>query len=167
MQEVLKTKEVSERLGVAPRTVRKWIKDFNIPCEKNDNGHYLITEEVVERICEMKSVEFEEKSTQEVESVPQEPKEQGVDLSKWFKLVNQLSSRIEDLERQISQKADEVVSVQVLQHRSEIEEVVKRLEKIEEQIGQLEDKQVSPVYHEEVAAAKTSKKSWLTNFLSL
>lgn len=164
MQEALKTKEVSDRLGIAPRTVRKWIKDFNIPCEKNDNGHYLINEEVLERLFEVKKHHREERVVEEAIRI--EPKQDVIPTSSWISLVKKLTDRIEDLERQIGQKADDVVSFQVLQHRSEIEDVMKSLAKIEERIEKLESQGDAITFEAESAAAKHDKKKWLTNFLS-
>lgn len=45
--------------------------------------------------------------------------------------LDQLLARMDEMERKLSQKADEVVSVQVLQHRNELEELDQRLNEIE------------------------------------
>ncbi|UTW69704.1 MerR family transcriptional regulator [Anaerobacillus sp. HL2] len=47
-QELKKTKVVSDELGVNPTTVQRWIKNFNIPYETNDLGHYLLAEKEIE-----------------------------------------------------------------------------------------------------------------------
>ncbi|OEH92993.1 MerR family transcriptional regulator [Bacillus solimangrovi] len=164
MQEALKTREVSSRLGVAPRTVRKWIKDFNIPCEKNDNGHYLITENVLRSLQEVKHIDFEERDNL-ARKVTEE--KESVDISNVLVLVTELTERINHLERQLEQKADEVVSYQVLQHRTEIDGVVKRLEQVEDKFDKF-DKQLSfKLTEEEVAVTKSEKRNWLANMFSL
>ncbi len=44
METIHKTKEVADLLNVNPTTVQRWIKYFNIECETNEHGHYLLTE---------------------------------------------------------------------------------------------------------------------------
>jgi len=45
----------------------------------------------------------------------------------WEERFDNLLSRLDDIERQLSQKADDVVSMQVLQHRNELEQLESRL----------------------------------------
>lgn len=49
----------------------------------------------------------------------------------WESRFDQLISKLNDIERQLSDKADEVVTIQVLQHRNELEELETKLEYIE------------------------------------
>lgn len=44
---------------------------------------------------------------------------------------DQLLVKLNDIEKQLSQKADDVVIVQLLQHRNELEEIEDRLARIE------------------------------------
>lgn len=49
----------------------------------------------------------------------------------WEERFDKLLSRLDEIERQLSQKADDVVSMQVLQHRNELEQLESRLGIIE------------------------------------
>ncbi len=59
------------------------------------------------------------------------------------------------LERMVQQKADEVVTVQLLNHRKELELITERLQKMEEIIESLKNKNVV-----EEKIVKPTKKNW-------
>lgn len=48
--------------------------------------------------------------------------------------------RINEVENRLSQKADEVVSYQLLKHRSELEEMMKLLNRLEGRLTTMEEK---------------------------
>ncbi len=52
--------------------------------------------------------------------------------------IARVSSRLDQLERQLEQKADDVVSIQLLHHRQEMEEIVARLTALEQLVARLE-----------------------------
>jgi chromosome-anchoring protein RacA len=128
----LKTHEVAKELGMAPRTIRKWVQKYKIPCSKNDYGHYVYNRKAILLLETLKassevagSLDVLESPLQNTEPTPiiQQPKEQKMDL---------LYDRINRVERLLDQKADEVVSYQLLQQRKEIEDLTKRVGELEE-----------------------------------
>ncbi|MCA1321432.1 MerR family transcriptional regulator [Bacillus tianshenii] len=135
----LKTHEVAKELGMAPRTLRKWVQKYKIPCSKNDYGHYVYDQKAIVLLETLKA-NSEVAGTLDYETPlqctepstinpPFEPKEQKMDL---------LYDRINRVERLLDQKADEVVSYQLLQQRKEIEELTKRIGELEEFIHTLQ-----------------------------
>lgn len=50
----LKTSNVAKRLGVSPKTVQRWVKRYNIPCQKNEAGHYVFDAETIALLEQIK-----------------------------------------------------------------------------------------------------------------
>ncbi|NNU90221.1 MULTISPECIES: MerR family transcriptional regulator [Anoxybacillus] len=122
----LKTSTVAKRLGVSTKTVQRWVKKYNIPCKKNEAGHYVFTNEAVEQLEKYKFLGIEEEEKEHVD---------------W----EEVEQRLHELERKIEQKADDVVSFQLLQHRREMEEMLQYMQQLEQRIAQLEkQKQIEP-----------------------
>ncbi|MEA3322443.1 MAG: MerR family transcriptional regulator [Bacillota bacterium] len=140
----LKTHEVAKELGMAPRTVRKWVQKYEIPCRKNDYGHYVYDEEALARLETLKAnsevagaldVEFDT----DIKEVHVENMNVRSGKSKAFdhQLVT-LTERVSRTEQMIQQKADEVVSYQLLQQRKEIEELTKKVDRLESMLDKLQ-----------------------------
>ncbi len=122
----LKTSGVAKRLGVSTKTVQRWVKKYNIPCTKNEAGHYVFTSEAIEQLEKYKFLSIDEEEKEHVE---------------W----EEVEQRLHELERKIEQKADDVVSFQLLQHRREMEEMLQYMQQLEQRIEQLEkQKQIEP-----------------------
>jgi chromosome-anchoring protein RacA len=144
MEKVLKTKEVSEELGVNPTTVQRWIKYFDIPCKTNELGHYLIAQQELETLLNIKErlnrgftmKEIREKS--DPAQVVKEKKEKMIATNVLEDKLEQLIIHIEQIERKLSVKADEVVEYQVLQHRSELDNLFTMITKIDERMSKIE-----------------------------
>ncbi|KHF26806.1 Chromosome-anchoring protein RacA [Anoxybacillus sp. BCO1] len=115
----LKTSAVAKRLGVSTKTVQRWVKKYNIPCTKNEAGHYVFTNEAIEQLEKYKFL-----------AVDEEEKEQIA----W----DEVEQRLDALERKMEQKADDVVSFQLLQHRREMEEILQYMQQLEQRIAELE-----------------------------
>ncbi|WP_060667041.1 MerR family transcriptional regulator [Bacillus sp. CHD6a] len=140
----LKTHEVAKELGMAPRTIRKWVQKYEIPCRKNDYGHYVYDAEALARLETLKAnsevagaldVDFDTDSNEiHVENMTvSSDKSKTVD----DQLVT-LSERVSRTEQMVQQKADEVVSYQLLQQRKEIEELTKKVDRLESMLDQLQ-----------------------------
>lgn len=173
MDGYMKTKDISERLGVNPTTVQRWTKFFNIPCEQNELGHYFYTEEQVSVLSEinqklkagnkMKDIEIDvaEPKT-ELERQPQ--MNRSVPSAEYEEKLQEMMSHIQEIEYKLTQKADEVVSYQLLKHRSELDEMATMLKRLENRLIRMEAKQTSE-NHEDVlpmASGGTSRKGWKT-----
>ena len=160
MEKVFKTKEVSEELGVNPTTVQRWIKYFDIPCKTNELGHYLIAEKELEYLLNIKErlnrgftmKEIREKN--DPVQVVKEKKERMIAASVFEEKLEQLMIHIEQLERKLSVKADEVVEYQVLQHRSELDSLFSMITKIDERMSRIE--QNLPVMEQKVVGGVES-----------
>lgn len=140
----LKTHEVAKELGMAPRTVRKWVQKYEIPCRKNDYGHYVYDEEALARLETLKAsgevagaldVAFDTDINEGQFENLSVRNEGGKALE--HRLEN-LTERVSRTERMVQQKADEVVSYQLLQQRKEIEELTKKVERLEMMLEQLQ-----------------------------
>ncbi|MCT8138938.1 chromosome-anchoring protein RacA [Anaerobacillus sp. CMMVII] len=144
MEKILKTKEVSEELGVNPTTVQRWIKYFDIPCKTNELGHYLIAEQelnTLQNIKERLNRGFTMKEIREKNDpvqVVKEKKEKMIATNILEDKLEQLMIHIEQLERKLSVKADEVVEYQVLQHRNELDNLFTMITKIDERMNRIE-----------------------------
>lgn len=77
----------------------------------------------------------------------------------------QLLSKLEDIERQLSQKADDIVSIQVLQHRNELEELETRLSHIEMRMDIL--LQIDETNIEVVDSTKLQKRPFINKIASI
>jgi chromosome-anchoring protein RacA len=140
----LNTGEVAKLLGVSISTVQRWVKQLKLPMEKNDRGHYLFKEEDIELLKEIHqqiqqgvllsdiAPNYEKKArigvVRDVENVP---------------AIEKLSSKINELETKLNDKADSVTTYQLLQHRREIEELQNQIKTLTNKINLLE-KQLTP-----------------------
>lgn len=148
MEHILKTGVVAEQLNVNPTTVQRWIKYFNIHCETNDHGHYLIAPkqfEILQKIKKqlsegltMKEIREIDEPVQRNQSVNNNKKEKMLPVHVFEEKLEQLMIHIEQLERKLAVKADEVVGYQVLHQRTDIDNMNSTLSSIEERISLLE-----------------------------
>lgn len=144
MGKVLKTKEVSDQLSVNPTTIQRWIKYFNVPCKTNELGHYLITEtdlQTLQNIKDRLDRGFTMKEIREKKDpvqVVKAKREVMIATTIFEEKLDHLLIHIEQLERKLSVKADEVVEYQVLQHRTELDSLFSMLTKIDERMSKIE-----------------------------
>ena len=145
MENVLKTKEVSDLLGVNPTTVQRWVKYFNIHCQLNEHGHYLFQSPQVETLREIQGQLSEGKKMKDVKVSNKsiisesEPPEEVMPTFKYEQKLEQMMQRIEDLEQKLAAKADDVVTYQLLNHRKEIEAMSKSLLSIEQRLDEMDE----------------------------
>ncbi|KMM38195.1 MerR family transcriptional regulator [Guptibacillus hwajinpoensis] len=138
---LLKTKQVSDELGVNPTTVQRWVKYFELSCEKNEKGHFLFTNDTLE---ELKSIKNDLRKGYSMEKIKGGTNEKSspikvISQESFEQRLDRFTVRLEQLERQLEEKANEVITVQVLQHRSELDELVKKVTSLEEKLVELED----------------------------
>ncbi|WP_223700921.1 MerR family transcriptional regulator [Sutcliffiella deserti] len=137
----LKTQEVAKELGMAPRTIRKWVKKYDIPCSKNDYGHYVYDEKAISFLESLKA-SSEIAGTLDIYETSIEMKDlEDTNISPVKKehSMSELMERIERTEWLLDQKADEVVSYQLLQQRKEIEDLTKRIQELEDMMINLQE----------------------------
>jgi chromosome-anchoring protein RacA len=169
---ILKTKSVSEELGVNPTTVQRWVRHFNMDLKKNDHGHYLFTEHDIHELKQIKSqldsglLIGDIQLSQQVKPAALKASaavQEGIEEK-----FESLLARIDTLEKKLEEKADSVVSYQLLQHAGEMEEMIKKLAVIE---ARLEDAEVSllkmPVKQERIIHTEKQRKNWFVSLFTL
>ena len=87
------------------------------------------------------------------------------------KIVEKLQEKVTHIEKRLETKADDVVSYQLLQHRSEIEELQKTVNKLTKQLEALESKITNGpqsdyyfAFNETATTEKQKKKPFLKTF---
>ncbi|EIT86632.1 polar chromosome segregation protein [Fictibacillus macauensis ZFHKF-1] len=173
MEMVFKTKTVSDELGVNPTTIQRWVKHFNLPCQKNDHGHYLFSEEDIESLREIKQqldsgllmndIAIVEGKKEKQKEQPRTPSIAA--LEDRFALLIQ---QIERLEKKVEEKADDVLSYQVLQHSTEMDEMMNKLTVMEERMQEMEGHVTRTLELATVEPMlKKPRKNWLVSLFSL
>ncbi|MEC1612123.1 chromosome-anchoring protein RacA [Bacillus mojavensis] len=180
----MNTNMVASELGVSAKTVQRWVKQLNLPAERNELGHYSFTAEDVQILKSVQRQISEGTALQDI-NVPRSNKkrtgflvqktnsdtekrieqlEQKLDtLLQQKQEENELLSRIEELERQLKQKADEGVSYQLLQHRREIDDILADLQSMTSQMKEF-TAQPTPETAASSEKIKTRKKPLLSLF---
>jgi chromosome-anchoring protein RacA len=175
MEIILKTKQVSEELGVNPSTIQRWVKFFNLPCQRNEHGHYLFNENHIEELKKIKDqlsegIAMTEVQVDLIQNEAVKTKEFTLN-HEIEKRLDKLIMRIDNMERRLETKADEVVSAQLLQHRLEIDDLVKKISSLENMLSEIKEKQ--PIHHQDyhtdfkLESPKPVKRSWLASFLQI
>ncbi|MDQ0255249.1 chromosome-anchoring protein RacA [Evansella vedderi] len=143
MEMSLKTKDVATKLGVNQKTVQRWIRHFGLKCETNELGHYVISQVVYEQLAVIQEQLNSGKRMSEISLKGVEKKlttsEQMVSSQHLDERFNRLLFQIDQLDRKIQNKAGEVVEIQMLQHRKEIDEITETLERFDLRLKNLEN----------------------------
>ena len=164
-----KTKEVSHQIGVSERTIRKWVNQYDIPHQKNNKGHYLFNEKSIQHLKNIK--DHEKKETQYSIRNKETNLTNSITIQDANQQLDQMLTRLDLVEMKLSEKADEIVSVQVLNHRNEIDEIFKRMDEMDQKITKLMENhslEMTPKVHEqnETEPVHQSKKSWFMSLFS-
>lgn len=165
----MNTTAVAKVLKVSPRTIYRWVKQLDLEMERNDHGHYVFTEEDIVQLKHIQEQINKGSILQDVTVDVKKGRRRGRKATINDKMSEEYLAKLEILEKKINQKADDVVSYQLLQHRREIEELQNSIEKLNERIEQLEAKQSSTkknipaenliVFDKEVPEKKMKKKN--------
>jgi chromosome-anchoring protein RacA len=162
------TSEVAKLLGVSQSTVQRWVKQLGLPMEKNERGHYLFKKEDIGLLKEIKVQIQNGVLLQDINPIQDKKSRKGsIKSSENDKAVENLVTRIIDLETKLNAKADSVASYQLLQHRSEIEELQNHIKILMERIEKLEN-QIKPFSIEtplDLELPKSPKKSKKKNIV--
>ncbi|MFB4163373.1 helix-turn-helix domain-containing protein [Alteribacillus sp. JSM 102045] len=155
-----KTKDVADLLDVSKGTVLKWVKKYDVPCSVNQYGHYCFDEKHLALFLDIK-----EKNRQVVSAA--QKKEPPVSTYVLTDKITNMEENIKILERMVSNKADEVVSYQLMEHRKEVRSLNKQLQKIEERLDRLEDQKQTLENTEFSAHYKRDKRVLASLFSAL
>lgn len=179
MERLVKTKVVSRKLNVNPTTIQRWVKYFEIPCPKNDHGHYLFRPADIERLEEIQDMlqqglQMSDIRQQEGNGIKVVQPKKRNELNEMDAYFQQLQEQLDVLESKVSQKADEVLSYQVLQHRKDMDQMSTRLTDLEEKMLVLEEQlllQVTATNEMRTefnpSVVKSRKRNWLISLFTL
>jgi chromosome-anchoring protein RacA len=161
----MKTGSVAKMLGVSPKTIQRWVKEFNIPCARNEHGHYEFTKEDIHLLKEIQR--NGQKNQRKGVIMKSEKSEQDHVL--FQEQFNEILARLKDHERRIEQKADEVVAFQLLQQRKEIDDLLKKIDILERKVQELELKEAKmiPVDTPPANDKKVKRKTLLSSIFGL
>lgn len=120
------TSQVAEQLQLTNKKVLFFSKKGKLKLEKSSNGTYLFTDEQIIKIKDMYEASVQ----------PPELKQNDQDYSLQ---MNDLAQKLDKIEEKLETKANEVVSVQVLEHRREIEDLKKLVSKLSDHVDQLNE----------------------------
>ncbi|AIE58829.1 MerR family transcriptional regulator [Bacillus methanolicus] len=137
----MNTSAVAKLLGVSQSTVQRWVKQLDLKMERNDLGHYVFTDEDIELLKQVHEQLKNGVPLQDLAVTQKKIRKGTAKTSNNVSVNEELVNKINDLERRLNDKADSVVSYQLLQHRREIEELQNEIKKLHERIELLEQKQ--------------------------
>ncbi len=172
----MNTTTVAKLLKVSPSTIQRWVKQLDLNMERNELGHFIFTGEDVELL---KSIQKQISLGSVLQEVTVEKKQirKGMLKSKEHEISQDILAKIDQLEKRIDQKADEVVSYQLLQHRHEIEELQNKVSNLAEQLTKIDttkneakEKTLTEkviIFDDSKPKRKLKKKNILSSFFSL
>jgi chromosome-anchoring protein RacA len=142
--DIAKTKDASELVGVSQTTIKRWASQFPSFFQKDRFGHYVFSEKQISLLIYIKSHIERGDSLEQITlpihlSVETAEKQVVVETP-----MDELFSRIREVERSVGQKADEVVSSQILQHRSELEELRQMISQLAATVENMQKPSVKP-----------------------
>lgn len=147
----MNTRAVAQLLGISTSTVQRWVKQLNLEMEKNEQGHYIFSEENIETL---KQIKLQLQQGLPLHDISADSKKRSGSLKTVHseENIDKLAVKINQIEGSLHQKADSVVSYQLLQHRREIED-------LQEQISSLSDRlaQIEGLLHKEAELAAASE----------
>jgi chromosome-anchoring protein RacA len=133
----LNTRSVAALLGISTSTVQRWVKQLNLEMERNELGHFIFSEEDIELLKQVKNQLHEGILLQDITLAKH--KRTGIAKNVHTETdVDELADKIQHIETSLNEKADSVVSYQLLQHRHEIEELQKQITLLTERVSQME-----------------------------
>lgn len=158
----MNTADAANELGVSTKTVQRWVKQLQLPASRNELGHYFFTKDDIAILKEVKEQlkngtpmqdvtvkrpkkTFLIKKNEMVQTEePAPPLNERLEERLQRFLEHEqlerelLQKKIAELERKLEQKADDVVSYQLLQQRRELEEERQQIKHLEQKISELE-----------------------------
>jgi chromosome-anchoring protein RacA len=159
---VMRTKDVSEFLGTSQTNIKRWASHYPHYFNKNPMGHYVFTEQEVNMLLYIKNQISQGNILNQialpVDHAPLPMPKQHLPTPEADHPMDDMISRIREVERSLQNKADEVVSVQVLQHRNELEEMRKMIEQIAVSVEKMQNPGADQFTFQERAAPETVLK---------
>lgn len=153
-----KTPFIAKKLGVSPKAVVRIAQQLNLTIEKNKYGHFIFTQNDLEQMLEYHRSQMEQTETtqptqktslSDVEELKTQvntivQNSSSNDFEQLASQLNTLSRRLDRMEEQMQDKANDVVTYQLLQHRREMEEMLERIQKLETALKKEEPIYITP-----------------------
>lgn len=137
---VLNTTGVANLLGVSKSTVQRWIKQLDLDMSRNDLGHFDFTEEEISMLKQIQEQVQKGILLQDVVLPPKKTRKGKAVHTVQNPEMETIIEKINDLDRRVNEKADNVVSYQLLSHRRELEEFENQVVQLNKRIELLEKK---------------------------
>ncbi|EMA6344261.1 chromosome segregation protein [Bacillus cytotoxicus] len=131
-----KTPFIAKKLGVNPKAVVRIAQQLNLTIQKNKYGHYIFTKSDFDQMLEYHRSQMEQDSTSQTKS--------SNEIEQLVIQLNTITKRLDHIEEQMQDKANDVVTYQLLQHRREMEEMLTKIEKLETSIQKEEPVYITP-----------------------
>lgn len=159
----MKTHEAARELGVSSQTVIKWIRHYNIDCAKNERGHFDISKENIKQIREAHNIQTRSSARKGHVQSSADFDALEAQIQEMCKQMGSMMGRIAENDRRIEEKAGEVVTFQVLEHRTEITNLQKKIYELEERLAMVEEQ----LEKKEGFIANKKLPRWKTLFMNL
>ena len=147
-----KTKDVSVVLSVSQTTIKRWASQFPADFQKDHLGHYIFSDHQISQLLYIKD-QIERGNTLDLIKLPVRAVADPVQKKPVTAIPpvddTKLLSRIREVERSLEQKADEVVSAQVLQHRAELDELRQMVAQLAATVETMQGKGLKPTAQRE------------------
>ncbi|MDR7075525.1 chromosome-anchoring protein RacA [Neobacillus niacini] len=135
----MNTSEVAKLLGVSPSTIQRWVKQLELPMERNERGHYHFNNEDIDLLKNIQTQIQNGTLLQEIAPVQEKKSRKGiVKVPENNAELERLYTIVTELEAKVNSKADSVTSYQLLQHRREIEELQNQVTVLTKQVESLQ-----------------------------
>ncbi|MEK3659652.1 MerR family transcriptional regulator [Paenibacillus sp. FSL F4-0236] len=126
--EILKTKDAAELLSVSQTTIKRWAAMFPDFFPKDRIGHYTFSEQQISLLSHIKDRINHGEPLESIQLTDSNEKQMSTSLQDPLhptdaEPMQDILSRIHYIERTLDQKADEVVMIQLLQQREELEDL--------------------------------------------
>ncbi|GGG11674.1 hypothetical protein GCM10010912_65160 [Paenibacillus albidus] len=175
--DIVKTKDAAELLSVSQTTIKRWVSVFPNFFQKDRFGHYVFSAQEIELLIHIKDRIDRGETLDSIDltthTQPLRPLQDKPSLHTQDKSMEDVVSRIDHIERSLQQKADEVVSVQLLQQREELEELRQMIQQLAASFETIHKPGKAHSSHEEIHPAAAAmlqapprKRGLLRSFFS-
>ncbi|CAG7643749.1 Chromosome-anchoring protein RacA [Paenibacillus solanacearum] len=147
------TKEAAQLLQVSPTTIKRWASHFQHRFSKDELGHYVFEESDMEKLAFIKQ-QLELKLSLSQIDLPEEkpaarqskplPADTGqasdAHASSFTRMTAQygeIEKRLRHVENKLTEKADDIVCLQLLEHRRELEEISRTVRQLSQHMEEV------------------------------
>jgi chromosome-anchoring protein RacA len=168
----MNTSEVAKLLGVSASTIQRWVKQLELPMEKNERGHYHFSSEDIDLLKQIHEQLQNGILIHEITPVKtkKSARKGAVKTVESDEAIVKLWNKVGELELSLHAKADSVASYQLLQHRREIEDLQGQVNELSLQLKQLQEQlaeqKLSPQLEKPIVFDSTKVKRKRKNMIS-